>query len=581
MDSMKRFSSYQTGVFAFVGAVILLTLLAASPGLGTTDRYLPHGVCYAWQPGLVRLHLVADVLIGLAYFAIPIALVHFIRKRTDLPFNWMFLLFGLFIVACGATHWMEVWTLWNPSYWLAGGVKIVTAAASVPTAILLFMLIPRALALPSIAQVEAANSALEREVDQRRHAEAALEESRHELEVRVEQRTAELRTANALLERQRADLAHADRAKNNFLAILSHELRNPVHAIRTNAWVIRALTRDEPKLQAASAIERQVAKLSVLLEDLLDVVSVSRNTKLKLAPADLHAIVDAAVETTRTDFLAKRQKLDISGAPESLPISADASRLEQAVANVLNNASKYTPEQGEVSVRLGREDDDVTVSIRDNGVGIASEEIAHVFQLFSRGSAASMIQSEGLGVGLYIAHELVAGHGGSISVKSEGPGKGSEFVIRVPRAEMAVKAPAAAAEPIPVTGGRAGATMRILVVDDNKDAADSLAQVLRMTGHDVIVTYEGEAAIAIAREHDLDVALIDIGLPTVNGYDIARTLSGARGAPVMIAVTGWGADDDKAKAFAAGFARHLTKPVDLAALTALLDEIAALRPAAG
>jgi signal transduction histidine kinase len=253
-------------------------LVAFAATQGGMDRYLPHGVCYAWQPGLIRLHLVSDVLIGLAYLAIPVALVHFIRSRADIPFNWMFLLFGLFIVACGATHWMEVWTLWTPSYWLAGTVKAITAAASVPTAVLLFILIPKALKLPSIAQLEAAKSALEREVSQRRGVEAALEEARRELEMRVENRTRELQVANTLLEQQREALGQADRAKGNFLAILSHELRNPVHAIRMSARVIRTQAVGEACEAAANAIERQVAKLSSLLEELLDIVTLSRKS---------------------------------------------------------------------------------------------------------------------------------------------------------------------------------------------------------------------------------------------------------------------------------------------------------------
>ena len=577
MKISSAYSSYSFGMVAVGSVLIALTLIVANPG--ATDRYLPHGVCYAWQPSLIRLHLVSDVLIGLAYLAIPIALVHFIRARSDLPFNWMFLLFGLFIVACGATHWMEVWTLWNPNYWFAGSVKAVTAAASVPTAVLLFMLIPQAVRLPSIAQLEAAKAALEREIEQRREAESALEESRRRLEERVEQRTAELRAANELLVQQRAELADADRAKSNFLAILSHELRNPVHAIRTNAWVMKALAKDDPRQEPAAAIERQVAKLSVLLEELLDVVSVSRNAKLRLVPADLRSVVDAAVDTTRADFAAKRQRVDIARPAEPLPVRADPGRLEQALANVLHNASKYTPVDGRVDVAFGREDDHVTVSIRDNGIGIGAEDLSHLFQLFTRGSAAAMTRSDGLGVGLYIARQLVTAHGGSIRAQSAGPGQGSEFVVRLPL--LAEDAPPEAVHSDAAAPDSATSTMRVLVVDDNRDAADSLARMLRMAGHDVDVCYDGETAIELARAHDPDVALVDIGLPTISGYDIARAFAANGGrVPLMIAVTGWGADEDKAKAFAAGFSRHLTKPVDVGALLALMDELARVRPRA-
>jgi PAS domain S-box-containing protein len=196
----QRARPYAIG--AGVGLVALLAIAAAWRPLLVTDGFLPHGVCYTWRPGLMRLHLISDVLIGLAYLSIPIGLVYFMRKRRDLPFSWMFLLFGVFIVACGATHWMEVWTLWYPHYWLAGVVKAVTAAASVPTAIALTLLIPHALAIPSIHQVRHARDALEKEVVERRAAEAALHEARTALERRVDDRTAELAAANAELQRQ-------------------------------------------------------------------------------------------------------------------------------------------------------------------------------------------------------------------------------------------------------------------------------------------------------------------------------------------------------------------------------------------
>jgi signal transduction histidine kinase len=552
---------------AGIPAAALVVFAATQGGM---DRYLPHGVCYAWQPGLIRLHLVSDVLIGLAYLAIPVALVHFIRRRADIPFNWMFLLFGLFIVACGATHWMEVWTLWTPSYWVAGTVKAITAAASVPTAILLFALVPKALALPSMAQLEAAKAALEREVAQRRDAEAALEEARRELEARVEKRTTELRVANGLLERQREELTQADRAKGNFLAILSHELRNPVHAIRMNARVIRTQALEPACESAAGAIERQVAKLATLLEELLDVVSLSRKTAFRLTASDVRRAVEGAVETTRADMYARRQAVVLSEQSGPFTAMLDSARFEQAVTNLLVNASKYSPEGSRIEVDIASEDESIVVRVRDAGIGITEEEMPFLFELFGRGSGARGASADGLGIGLYLTHEIVAAHGGRIEVRSDGRGQGCEFTISLPAAAASVVTSEARRErgaPVPAE------RLRVLVVDDNKDAADSVAQNLRIFGHEVAVAYEGGNAVDSALAFRPDVAVIDIGLPVMNGYQVAETLRVAPHPPAMIALTGWGSEQDKGDALRAGFARHLTKPVDFDDLVALVAEL--------
>ena len=541
---------------ALVGipAVALVVIASAQGGM---DRYLPHGVCYAWQPGLIRLHLVSDVLIGLAYLAIPVALVHFIRRRTDIPFNWMFLLFGLFIVACGATHWMEVWTLWNPSYWVAGSVKAITAAASVPTAILLFMLIPQALKLPSIAQLEAAKAALEREVAQRREAEAALEEVRRDLEVRVEERTTELRVANALLADQREEIAQADRAKGNFLAILSHELRNPVHAIRMSARVIRTQALVEPCEAAASAIERQVAKLSSLLEELLDVVSLSRKTGFRLTAYDVRRAVEGAIETTRADLYARRQTVVLDALDGPFTAMLDSTRFEQAVTNLLGNASKYSPEGARIDVAIAHENRSIVVRVHDVGIGITDDEMPQLFELFARGSGARRASADGLGIGLYIAHEIVAAHGGTITARSGGRGHGAEFTVALPAASDSRVALEAAGERNAAAAVRG---LRILVVDDNRDAADSVAQNLRQSGHDVAVAYEGGKAVDSALAFKPDVAVIDIGLPVMNGYQVAETLRVAPHPPAMIALTGGGHRPGQARRAA----RRLLAPRDQA-----------------
>lgn len=558
------------GVTGFAATLLILGLLGIGPQLGSTDRYLPHGVCYQWQPNLIRLHLISDILIGLAYTAIPLTLVGFIRKRADLPFNWMFLLFGVFIVACGATHWMEVWTVWNPQYWLSGGVKAVTAAASVPTAILLYYLVPRMLAIPSTGQLRRAVDSLEAEVGERKRVESELKSARDELEARVRERTAELERANAELLRQREELERADRAKDEFLAILSHELRNPIHAIRTNAWLIKSRVKDPDSVRPTAAIDRQVNKLSKLLDDLLDVIKVTAKADLTLQTVTIQEVVGAAVETTQAAVDAHRRDLTVDMPKAPLFVKADPARLEQAIGNLIHNAVKYSGQQDAIRVRVFEEDGQAVVSVMDRGVGIAAEELPQLFNLFAQGSAARKAASGGLGVGLHIARELVQAHGGTIEARSQGVGHGSEFVVRVPLTDE--RPPAAEPAESPAGDQDAAPALSVLVVEDNRDAADSLASVLETYGHTVIVAYDGPEAMEQAKQHRPDVALVDIGIPGMDGFEVAEAISktdwGHR--TLLVAVTGWGAKADRAKSKAAGFAHHLTKPIDYSTLESLL-----------
>jgi len=552
---------------AVLGALLGVGLLTFAPHAASTDQFLPHAFCYGWRPGLIRLNLISDSLIGAAYVAIPIALFQFIRKRSDIPFNWMFALFGVFIVACGATHWIEVWTLWNPSYWLAGSVKAITAAASVPTAVLLFFLLPKALLLPSVAQLEAAKRDLEQEIERRKSVEAALEKSRRELEDRVRQRTAQLSEANEQLERQRSDLEAASRAKTEFLAVLSHELRNPVHAIEANCRIIASPTAGDTKERAAQAIRRQIDKLAVLLQELLDVATMSRST-LAMQPVDLASVVNAAVETVAWQFRERGHNVAVELPDRPVVVQGNPERLEQAIANLLSNATKYTPDGGHVRVSLAMTDHQAVLSVCDDGIGIPTQELPRLFRIFSRGSAARQLSADGLGLGLHIADAIIKVHAGSIRAASTGPGKGSEFTIELPLADPAsiaststLDATMSSEEPLDV-----------LIVDDNRDAADALRHLLELRSHRVSVCYDGPEAMEQLLKQRFDVALIDIGLPTIDGYEVARAAhkSDAGHRPVLIAVTGWGADEDKLKARAAGFDRHLTKPVKFEDLVAAL-----------
>ncbi len=556
-------------VIAIVGLLATLATVSVGPRLLATEQYLPHGFCYTWQPNLIRLHLVSDSLIGLAYLAIPVSLVRFTRLRADLPFHWMFVLFGVFIVACGATHWMEVWTLWNPQYWLAGMIKAITAAASVPTAILLFLLIPRALALPSTAQLRDAKEALELEVTQRKAAERALQEAHAQLEARVTQRTAELAQANAALEVQKIELAEVDRRKDEFLAVLSHELRNPVHAISTTAAVLaRKNSGDKSIADAMQIIDRQIGTLAKLLGDLLDVVRLARK-KADLHPEiiDLRTLVDAVARAVPAATTSER-RLTVELPSSPVYVLADPVRIEQAVANVVGNAVKYTDTGGAITIGLAVTGSEAVLTVADNGLGIPSSELPQIFDVFMRGTSSQQHAPGGLGLGLHVARELVRAHGGRIDVASEGPGFGSKFVIGLPLSDRTPEVATALPDPLADLVIR----MRILVVDDNRDAATSMATLLQTYGHEVAVAFDGASAVTLAEDMQPELILLDIGLPDTDGYAVARRLRALpwRKSPLLVAVTGWGAPADRELAFAAGFDDHLTKPIDFGSLAAII-----------
>ncbi|HET7728816.1 MAG TPA: ATP-binding protein [Usitatibacter sp.] len=373
------------------------------------------------------------------------------------------------------------------------------------------------------------------------------------------------------------ELEKADRAKDQFLALLSHELRNHIHAIRTNVWLIKARNRDLEIGRPSDAIDRQVVRLSRLVDDLLDVIRVTQKSALNFEVSSLQQIVGAAVTSTQETMDSHRREISVVLPEDPLYVSADASRLQQAVSNLLRNAIKYSPQQGQIVVKAEARGGEVAISVKDKGVGIEAAELERIFRLFAEGFPARKPGAEGLGIGLHVARELVEAHGGSIAALSEGPGKGAEFIIRLPLAEAPSEAEAAGVG----ANGKDEASLSILVVDDNRDAADSLAQVLEAYGHRVKAAYGGEEALELAAQGGVQVALVDIGMPTVDGFQVAERISRSPAArdTLLVAVTGWGEKSDRARSRQAGFAYHLTKPVDFDALASLLATAARRAPA--
>jgi len=352
-----------------------------------------------------------------------------------------------------------------------------------------------------------------------------------------------------------------------FLTVLSHQLRNPVQAISSNAWLLKSRAADEKILRPAEAIERQVARLSKVLDDVLDMVRVTRNAALETSPVNLQQVVTAAVVANQEAMDAHRREIDVDMPDAPISVNADAKRLAQAIGNVLHNAVKFSPQQGRIEVRVKRSGDTATVSVKDQGVGIAAEDLVHVFEPFAHGKSRSHHSEVELGIGLHIARQLVRAHGGGIEAYSAGLGKGSEFLVRLPVGNTAA---AGAASHGPEERGED--RLCVLVVDDNRDAAESLTEVLLAHGHDARTAYGGQEAIEMGTTKTYDVALVDIGMPGIDGLEVARQISRS---PVgrdtlLVALTGWGANEDRERSKQAGFAYHLTKPIAIDTLGALL-----------
>jgi PAS domain S-box-containing protein len=368
------------------------------------------------------------------------------------------------------------------------------------------------------------------------------------------------------------ELRHADRKKDEFLATLAHELRNPLAPIRNAVQILNAKGLRHPDLQLVrGVIGRQVQLMARLLEDLLDVSRISRNwLELRTERVELAAVLDGALETSRPVIEAAGHELTLTLPPEPIHLEADPVRLAQVFANLLNNAAKYTDEGGRIRLTAERQGSDVIVSVRDSGMGIAAEVLPRIFEIFSQAKLASERSQDGLGIGLSLVKGLVELHGGSIEARSDGPGRGSEFVVRLPvAAEAPVREPA---RPHADDRQPPATKWRILVVDDNHDSADSLAMLLQIMGNEVGTAYDGEQAVEAAEAIRPDVALLDIGMPKLNGYDTCRRI---REQPwgqgmVLIALTGWGQAEDRRRAEAAGFNLHIVKPVDPEFLMKLL-----------
>ena len=386
-------------------------------------------------------------------------------------------------------------------------------------------------------------------------------------------------TERSLLQRktleQAQTLADLDRRKDEFLAMLSHELRNPLAPI-ANALHLLGMQKNEGPVQqkARLIIERQLGQLNHLVNDLLEVSRITTGSvRLRQQKVSVNGIVERALETAQPLILLHQHALTVSWPPAPIFMQADAARLEQVLVNLLTNAAKYTDQGGRIWLHIGQEKDTVVIKVRDTGIGIAPELLPRIFELFTQAERSLDRSQGGLGIGLCLVQQLVELHGGTVTVHSV-LGQGSEFSVRLPTIQAALPAPAPA--PAPDTAPPAENGRRVLVVDDNVDAAQSLALLLEMSGHEVHLAYDGLSGVAAAIAYQPEVVLLDIGLPELDGYEVARRIrrQHALRSIRLVALTGYGQDTDRQRSLEAGFDHHLVKPANFAEIKNILGTFA-------
>jgi PAS domain S-box-containing protein len=379
------------------------------------------------------------------------------------------------------------------------------------------------------------------------------------------------RMAADFVERSQAEhaLRLADRHKDEFLAMLAHELRNPLAPIRNAVHILRRAESDNQKMKpTVEMLDRQVTQMVRLVDDLLDVSRVSRGKiELRKERIELTDVVSRAVESTRSMIQSMEHELTVTVPAQPIHVDADLARLVQVVDNLLNNACKFMDKGGRITVTLERDEGQAFIRVRDRGVGIAPGEVQRIFEIFTQLDSSRQRSAGGLGVGLSLVKSLVEMHGGMVEAHSEGVGRGSEFVIRLPlSAEAPIRTEASVSEPLPL------ADRRVLIVDDNRDGAESLATLLTMSGHHTQMVHDGLEALEAAERFRPDLVLLDIGIPKLNGYDACRRI---RNQPwgkdmVVVAVTGYGQESDIRSSREAGFDHHLIKPVDFRSIAKVL-----------
>jgi signal transduction histidine kinase len=459
------------------------------------------------------------------------------------------------------------------------GILALVMVGALGIAYVLSNALQRAVTRPILQVTDAARRVLERHDysvradPQSGYETRLLAEAFNQMLAEIDRREGEV--VRQIREREQAEeaLREADRKKDRFLATLAHELRNPLAPILTGVQVLKRKGANDPdQAWSHDMIDRQVRHMARLLDDLLDVGRIT-NEKLELRKQRiaLATVVEAAMETSRALIERSRHAIEIVLPREAVYLDADPVRLAQIFSNLLNNAAKYTDPGGRIALQVTRAHDSIEVAVEDNGIGISQEDLPRVFDIFAQSGHGREHSQGGLGIGLFLVRTLTEMHGGSVRAESAGPGTGSRFVVRLP-VDPAAQVTAGAR-----SAGQAGrSARRILVADDNHDAAESLATMLRIAGNEVKVARDGAEAVTSAEAFRPDAALIDIGMPRLDGYEVAKSIRATSWGKsiLLVAVTGWGKEEDRRRAFDVGFDHHLTKPAAAEDLDVILARAA-------
>lgn len=492
------------------------------------DRFMPHGHCYQWDPGILWTSVISDALIAIAYMAIPFTLVFQIKnKRTDLPFNWMFACFGLFIVACGATHVMEIITIWTPLYALSDVIKVITAAASVPTAIILFKIAPKIVKFPSVQQM-------------------------------AEEHT------------RRMQAEDANKIRDRFIAGVSHELRTPLTPVRAGVDLIEQELRQAgpvaPQIEETLRMIRgNLALETVLIDDLLLHSDAVRGQKqLQLGPVDVRRILDETISRFRAELANRKIHFACEIRAERTVVRGAAVRLQQILNHLLDNAIKFTPEGGDITIVVTNAGANLELIVRDSGSGIEPGELEKIFLPFEQLNRTGAQAREGVGLGLTVARAMTEAQNGRLTAASDGLGRGSRFTLTLPLTDEAVPA----VTDVATASAAETRKPRLLVVDDHQDTLRAISTLLRRVGYTVATA----ATMKAAEDQlgDCEILVSDIGLPDGSGWDLMETFR-ARGGKAGIAISGFGQKDDIRRSAEAGFSKHLIKPIEMPTLIKALQ----------